>query len=219
MNGTATRRAISTAVPLWAPAPEPYVLKRVLDLVLGSLLLLLATPILALAALWISLDSRGPIFYSAPRVGRRGKQFRCYKLRTMVLDADSRKHKLRAINERSGPFFKLENDPRITHAGKWLRKFSVDELPQIINVVAGDMTLVGPRPHPLDDVDLYRAEDLRRLEVKPGITGLWQVTARRDASFETNMRLDLQYITNQTLALDLKILAKTVVVVLRGEGV
>ena len=112
----------------------------------------------------------------------------------------------------------MEKDPRITRAGVWLRRFSVDELPQLINVIRGEMSLVGPRPHPLDDVELYRAEDLRRLDVKPGVTGLWQVTARRDPSFETNMALDLEYIERWSLALDFRILLKTLPVVLRAEG-
>jgi lipopolysaccharide/colanic/teichoic acid biosynthesis glycosyltransferase len=136
----------------------------------------------------------------------------------MVAGADQRKEVLRPSNQRNGPTFKIDNDPRVTRSGAFLRKFSIDELPQIINVILGDMSLVGPRPHPLDDFELYRVEDLRRLDVKPGITGLWQVTARRDPSFETNMALDLQYIENWSLALDLKILLRTLPAVLRAEG-
>jgi exopolysaccharide biosynthesis polyprenyl glycosylphosphotransferase len=192
--------------------------KRFLDIVFGSLFLVLAAPLLALAAAWISLDSPGPIFYSALRVGKKGKKFRCYKLRTMVVGADEKKDNLRASNQRVGPFFKIANDPRITCAGAWLRRYSIDELPQLFNVILGDMSLVGPRPHPLDDFELYSVEDLRRLDVKPGVTGLWQVTARRDPSFDTNMALDLEYIETWSLALDAKILLKTLPVVLRGEG-
>jgi exopolysaccharide biosynthesis polyprenyl glycosylphosphotransferase len=192
--------------------------KRVLDVLVGFVGLVLSLPVVGVAALWIALDSPGPVLYSALRVGRKGKKFRCYKLRTMVADADGAKEQLRRSNERSGPFFKMENDPRITRCGMWLRRFSVDELPQFINVIRGDMSLVGPRPHPLDDVRLYRAEDLRRLDVKPGVTGLWQVTARRDPSFETNMALDLEYIEKWSLALDLRILLKTLPVVLQAEG-
>jgi len=192
--------------------------KRVLDVFLGIVGFGLSLPIVGLAALWIVVDSPGPVFYSALRIGRKGKKFRCYKLRTMVAGADLAKEELRRSNERDGPFFKMEKDPRITQSGVWLRKFSVDELPQFINVIRGDMSLVGPRPHPLDDVELYRAEDLRRLDVKPGVTGLWQVTARRDPSFETNMELDLEYIERWSLALDFRILLKTLPVVLRAEG-
>jgi exopolysaccharide biosynthesis polyprenyl glycosylphosphotransferase len=192
--------------------------KRVLDVLLGIVGFGLSLPIVGLAALWIVVDSPGPVFYSALRIGRKGKKFRCYKLRTMVAGAHLAKEELRQSNERNGPFFKMEKDPRITQSGVWLRRFSVDELPQFINVIRGDMSLVGPRPHPLDDVELYRAEDLRRLDVKPGVTGLWQVTARRDPSFETNMALDLEYIERWSLALDFKILLKTLPVVLRAEG-
>ena len=192
--------------------------KPALDVVLGFLILLLTAPLLGLATLLISLDSPGPIFYSALRVGKKGQKFRCYKLRTMVAGADQEKEVLRASNQRNGPFFKIENDPRVTRSGAFLRKFSIDELPQIINVILGDMSLVGPRPHPLDDFELYRVEDLRRLDVKPGVTGLWQVTARCDPSFETNMALDLKYIENWSLALDLKILLRTLPAVLRAEG-
>ena len=193
-------------------------IKRIVDMALGSIFLFLAMPLLMLAALWVWLDSKGPILYSAPRVGKKGKNFRCHKFRTMIVGADEQKDVLRAVNQRSGPFFKIDNDPRITRSGVWLRRFSIDELPQLLNVIRGDMSLVGPRPHPLDDVELYRAEDLRRLDVKPGLTGLWQVAARRDPSFETNMHLDLQYIENWSLALDARILLKTVPAVLRGEG-
>jgi exopolysaccharide biosynthesis polyprenyl glycosylphosphotransferase len=191
--------------------------KRTMDVIFSFAGLLLSAPILALAAIWVRLDSRGAATYSAPRIGKKGKTFRCYKLRTMQVDADTVKEKLRKQNERNGPFFKMENDPRITRSGRWLRKFSIDELPQLVNVLLGDMSLVGPRPHPLDDYQRYTIEHLRRLDVKPGMTGLWQVTARCDPSFETNMALDLEYIENWSLRLDLRILAKTIPSVLRAE--
>lgn len=192
--------------------------KRLMDLAGAALGLLFSAPILALAAVWIRCDSRGPVFYSALRVGRKGRKFRCYKLRTMIPEADAQKENLRAANERKGPFFKIENDPRVTRCGRWLRKFSIDELPQLFNVLAGDMSLVGPRPHPLDDVERYGIEHLRRLDVRPGVTGLWQVTARTDPSFETNMALDLTYIETWSLRLDLWILLRTIPVVAQGEG-
>jgi len=192
--------------------------KRAMDIAGAAVGIVLTASILALAALWIRCDSRGPVFYSALRVGRKGRKFRCYKLRTMVQEADAQKEHLRAANERNGPFFKIENDPRVTRCGRWLRKFSIDELPQLFNVFLGDMSLVGPRPHPLDDFKRYGLEHLRRLDVRPGVTGLWQVTARSDPSFETNMVLDLQYIENWSLRLDLTILLRTLPVVLRGEG-
>jgi exopolysaccharide biosynthesis polyprenyl glycosylphosphotransferase len=192
--------------------------KRVIDVAGASVGLLLAAPLLALAALWIRLDSRGPVIYSALRVGKKGKKFRCYKLRTMVDDADAHKETLREANERHGPFFKMENDPRVTRCGRWLRKYSVDELPQLVNVLGGDISLVGPRPHPVDDYERYSLEHLRRLDVKPGLTGLWQVSARRDPSFATSMRFDLEYIENWNLWLDLKVMARTLPRVFRGEG-
>ncbi|HXH49782.1 MAG TPA: sugar transferase, partial [Terriglobia bacterium] len=132
--------------------------------------------------------------------------------------ADNHKDQLRRLNERSGPFFKMSNDPRITRVGKLLRKFSLDELPQVWNVLKGDMSLVGPRPHPTDDFGHYQLEHLRRLDVTPGITGLWQVTARRDPSFEKNLCLDIEYIENWSLWLDVKLLLRTIPAVVKGTG-
>jgi exopolysaccharide biosynthesis polyprenyl glycosylphosphotransferase len=194
-------------------------IKRVIDIVASLVGLVLVAPLLAAAAIWIRLDSKGPAIYRAPRVGKKGKRFVCYKLRSMSVTADEEKKRLRKKNERKGPFFKIEEDPRVTRCGYSLRKFSIDELPQLVNVLKGEMSLVGPRPHPVDDYEHYTIEHLRRLDVKPGMTGLWQVTARRDPSFETNMKLDLEYIENWSLGLDLKILAKTIPVVLGAEGV
>jgi exopolysaccharide biosynthesis polyprenyl glycosylphosphotransferase len=203
----------------WQPIPTlGLTAKRVMDIFASSLGLVLTAPLIALAALWIRFDSLGPVIYAATRVGRKGRKFSCYKLRTMVADASAHKETLRGANEREGPVFKMEKDPRVTRCGRWLRKFSIDELPQLVNVLLGDMSLVGPRPHPLDDYERYTPEDLRRLDVKPGITGLWQVTARRDPSFETNMALDLDYIENWSLRLDIRILLKTVPEVFRGSG-
>jgi exopolysaccharide biosynthesis polyprenyl glycosylphosphotransferase len=192
--------------------------KRAIDVFAASVGLIIAAPLLALAALWIRFDSPGPAIYSALRVGRKGVKFRCRKLRTMVVEADVRKEALRSANERNGPFFKMENDPRVTRCGRWLRKYSLDELPQLWSVLRGDMSLVGPRPHPVDDCERYTFEHLRRLDVKPGITGLWQVNARRDPSFDTNMALDLDYIENWNLRLDIQILLKTVPEIFRGSG-
>jgi exopolysaccharide biosynthesis polyprenyl glycosylphosphotransferase len=192
--------------------------KRAIDIFVSAIGLLIMSPILLLAGFWIVLDSQGPMIYAAPRVGKKGRRFQCYKLRTMVAAADEQKDELRKVNERMGPFFKMEDDPRVTRCGRWLRKFSIDEVPQLVNVLKGDMSLIGPRPHPVDDYERYTIEHLRRLDVKPGITGLWQVTARRDPSFETNMALDLEYIENWSLRLDLGILFKTISAVLRAEG-
>ena len=193
-------------------------MKRAIDFVASVVGLILSWPVLVTVGIWIRLDSPGPAFYRAPRVGKKGKKFTCYKLRTMNCSADEQKKQLRETNEREGPFFKMEQDPRVTRCGRWLRKYSIDEVPQLFNVLRGDMSLVGPRPHPVDDVERYTIEHLRRLDVKPGMTGLWQVTARRDPSFETNMTLDLEYIENWSLGLDVKILLRTVSAVARAEG-
>lgn len=194
------------------------VVKRAIDIVLSAAGLIVCAPIFAVVAAAIVCDSPGPILYVAPRAGRKGRPFRCCKFRTMVANADVLKDSLRKRNERRGPLFKISNDPRITRVGRLLRKYSLDELPQLWNVLLGDMSLVGPRPHPLDDYGKYDIDHRRRLEVKPGVTGLWQVTARRDPSFETNMRLDLQYIDNWDLWLDIEILFRTFGAVARAEG-
>jgi lipopolysaccharide/colanic/teichoic acid biosynthesis glycosyltransferase len=182
-------------------------------------LLLLLLPLFLLVAIAVKWDSPGPVFYSAPRAGRRGRIFRCFKFRTMVAGADGSKDQLRAANEREGPCFKLSQDPRVTPLGRILRRYSVDELPQLWNVLRGEMSLVGPRPHPLDDIRRYQADHFQRLEVTPGVTGLWQVTARRDPSFQRAFALDLQYIEQQSLWLDLRILWRTAREVVSGGGV
>jgi exopolysaccharide biosynthesis polyprenyl glycosylphosphotransferase len=193
-------------------------LKRALDVAVSGFALVFALPLMLLIAILIRLDSPGPVTYTATRVGRKGKRFSCYKFRTMVSNANGIKDALRFQNQRVGPCFKIAEDPRITRAGRWLRRYSLDELPQLWNVLKGDMSLVGPRPHPLDDFARYQLEHLRRLDVTPGITGLWQVTARDCPSFHTNMALDLEYIERWSLGLDLRILLKTLSVVLHGTG-
>jgi exopolysaccharide biosynthesis polyprenyl glycosylphosphotransferase len=201
------------------PIPAAGLLaKRALDVALSSAALIICAPVLAFLAVQIKLDSPGPVFYGARRIGKKGRPFTFYKLRTMVANADALKDHLRDRNERQGPCFKITDDPRVTRIGRHLRKYSLDELPQFWNVLKGDMSLVGPRPHPVDDYEQYTVEDLRRLEVKPGITGLWQVYARQDPSFETNMRLDLEYIEHWNIWLDLKLLASTLPKVLEGAG-
>jgi exopolysaccharide biosynthesis polyprenyl glycosylphosphotransferase len=196
-----------------------FFLKRVVDTVTAAATLAFAAPLLSIIALVIKLESSGPVLYRAQRVGLKGRRFRCYKFRTMDDGADKLKEHLRASNERQGPFFKMADDPRITRAGRFLRRYSLDELPQLWNVVRGEMSLVGPRPHPLDDFERYDLGDLQRLDVPPGLTGLWQVTARRDPSFERGLALDLEYIRTWTLWRDFQILYKTIAVVLHGSGV
>lgn len=193
-------------------------LKRVMDVLGAGVILAASSVLLAVIAGLIKLDSRGPVFYAAPRAGRKGRRFRCYKFRTMVTNADRLKEQLRQTNERLGPCFKMADDPRITRVGRYLRRYSLDELPQLWNVLRGEMSLVGPRPHPLDDVAAYELEHLARMDVTPGMTGLWQVTARRDASFERGMELDREYIRTWSLGLDLRILLRTFAAVVYGSG-
>jgi len=194
------------------------VLKRLVDVVGAGIALMALSPMLAVIAGLIKLDSPGPVVYRAPRAGRKAKPFLCYKFRTMVSNADELKSKLRSSNQRSGPFFKIADDPRVTRLGRYLRRYSLDEVPQLWNVLRGEMSLVGPRPHPLDDLAAYEVGHLARLDVTPGMTGLWQVTARRDPSFERNMELDREYIRTWSLASDLRILLKTVSTMIKGSG-
>ena len=200
-------------IPEWGLA-----FKRLADVLLASLLLIALLPLLLLVAMVIKVDSKGPVLYLSPRIGRKGRRFLFYKFRTMISAADAVKEELRSHNEREGAFFKISNDPRITRVGRFLRRYSLDELPQLWNVLLGDMSLVGPRPHPPDDVERYRVEDLRRLDFVPGITGLWQVTARQDPSFQRCVEQDVHYIENWHLLLDLRILWKTLAAVLQGSG-
>lgn len=193
--------------------------KRFIDILGAALGIILLSPLLAAIGVAVRLDSLGSAVYRSQRVGRKGRRFTCYKFRTMAANADVVKEQLRHLNERQGPIFKITNDPRITRLGKFLRKYSLDELPQLWNVLKGDMSLVGPRPHPVDDYDQYGLEHLRRLDVKPGLTGLWQITARQHPSFDTNMELDVEYIEHWNIWLDMKILLKTLPVLLGGSGV
>ena len=193
-------------------------IKRIVDLFLSSAALLLLWPLMLLIAIAVKLESPGPVIYSAIRAGKKGRTFTCYKFRTMVEGANSLKGSLRPMNQRRGPFFKIADDPRVTRLGRLLRRYSLDELPQFWNVLKGDMTLVGPRPHPLDDVALYLPEHHSRLDVKPGLTGLWQVTARADPSFAICFVLDLAYIRRWSLLLDCRILLRTIPEVLSGNG-
>jgi exopolysaccharide biosynthesis polyprenyl glycosylphosphotransferase len=203
----------------WKPLPTfGRFLKRAFDLGVSVIALAVCAPLLAALAVWVKLDSLGPVIYRSRRAGRRGRVFTCFKLRTMVSDADALKDSLRHRNEREGPCFKIADDPRVTRSGRFLRKYSLDELPQLWNVIKGDMSLVGPRPHPIDDFERYSLDDLRRLEVQPGITGLWQVSARQDPSFETNMALDLKYIEHWRFSMDIRILLRTLPAIAKGQG-
>ncbi len=176
------------------------------------------SPVLLLLAILVKLDSQGPVLYASKRVGRKGRIFSCYKFRTMVANAEELRKKLEHLNERDGVLFKISNDPRITRTGAWMRKHSLDELAQLWNVLKGDMSLVGPRPPLASEVKQYQLDYLKRLEVAPGITGLWQVEARNNPSFEQYISLDLSYVDNWSLGLDLHILFRTIAVVAAGTG-
>jgi exopolysaccharide biosynthesis polyprenyl glycosylphosphotransferase len=194
------------------------ILKRSFDVIGSGLALLLCLPISVLVALVIHLDSAGPILYRSERIGRKGRTFTCYKFRTMVQNADALKDRLRELNERDGVLFKIAKDPRVTGVGRFLRRYSLDEIPQFWNVFNGDMSVVGPRPSIPGEYRQYELDHLKRLHVSPGITGLWQVEARTDPSFESYINLDTHYVDNWSVWLDFKILLKTVAVVVAGTG-
>jgi lipopolysaccharide/colanic/teichoic acid biosynthesis glycosyltransferase len=192
--------------------------KRALDLVVGSLLFLAALPVIAVAAIFVKLDSPGPVFHRAVRVGRGGRKFTFLKLRSMQRNAEELRALLLHRNEAQGPAFKLTNDPRVTRVGRLLRKTSLDELPQLLHVVQGHMSLVGPRPPFPEEVERYEPWMLRRLAVRPGLTCLWQISGRSDLSFDEWMRLDLEYVDRLSFGLDMKILFLTPAAVISGRG-
>jgi exopolysaccharide biosynthesis polyprenyl glycosylphosphotransferase len=194
------------------------VMKRLLDIAASSVALVLLSPVLLAIAIAVRMDTPGPILYPSERIGKKGRVFPCLKFRTMVPDAERRRTEVLHMNERDSVLFKITNDPRITRMGRFLRKYSLDELPQLLNVLRGDMSLVGPRPPIASEVRRYELNHLRRLDVVPGITGLWQVQARQDPSFDSYISLDTAYIENWSLWLDVKILVRTVAVVVAGTG-
>ena len=194
------------------------IFKRILDVTISVVALALLSPILLAIAIAIRLDSSGPIFYASERIGKKARVFKCLKFRTMVRDADRRRAEIMHMNEREGILFKMSNDPRITRVGAFLRKYSLDELPQFFNVITGDMSVVGPRPPIASEVSQYNLAHLRRLDVTPGITGLWQVQARQDPSFDSYISLDVAYIENWSVWLDIKIILRTIGVVFSGTG-
>ncbi|MHC4134049.1 MAG: sugar transferase [Planctomycetota bacterium] len=192
--------------------------KRAFDIVVGLPLLVLATPIMLLAALLVRLTSPGPVLFVQERIGLHGRRFKFYKLRTMVEGAEQMREALAPLNEMNGPAFKLRHDPRVTRVGRLLRRLSIDELPQLWNVLRGDMSLVGPRPPVPEEVARYDRRQQRRLSIRPGLTCTWQVSGRSDVDFDAWVRLDLDYIDNWSPWLDLKILLRTVPAVLSGRG-
>ncbi len=195
--------------------PDLMLVKRAMDVVMALVGLAVTAIMFPLVALAIKLDSPGPIIFAQERVGLNGRRFCLYKFRTMFVDAEERKRELMEKNEMDGPIFKLQRDPRVTRVGRWLRKLSIDEFPQFWNVLKGDMSIVGTRPPTPDEVERYQAWHYRRISIKPGITGLWQVSGRNKIkNFDDIVQLDLEYITNWSLWLDMKIIAKTIVVLL-----
>jgi len=199
-------------------SPGRRFVKRAFDLVVGGLIVLVGLPVWLLIALAVRLDSRGPVFYRQMRVGRRGGVFGMYKFRSMCDGADARLEELREHNEATGPLFKMHNDPRVTRVGRFLRKYSLDEFPQILNVMRGEMSLVGPRPPLPNEVDTYSDYHWRRMEVPPGMTGLWQVSGRSTLTFDDMVRLDLLYIENWSVGFDMSLMLRTIPAVLLPEG-
>ncbi|MCB8987618.1 MAG: sugar transferase [Ardenticatenaceae bacterium] len=193
-------------------------LKRAFDLLLVCLALPFALPVIGLVGLAIKLDSPGPMFFKQVRVGKWGKPFYCYKFRSMYIDAEARKAELMAQNDADEVIFKMKNDPRVTRVGRVIRKASIDEIPQLFNVLKGEMSLVGPRPPVPYEVAQYQFDQMRRLDAVPGITGLQQVSGRSELSFKRWVELDLQYISEQSLLKDIEILLKTIPAVLTGRG-
>ncbi|HEY1578309.1 MAG TPA: sugar transferase [Terracidiphilus sp.] len=202
----------------FAPGVPRNRIKRIVDVCLSLLLLVLLMPLIALTAAVIWAEGDGPLLYISRRIGRYGRPFTFYKFRTMIVDAESLRNELDRRNERSTVLFKISNDPRITKMGRILRKYSIDEIPQLINVLRGEMSLVGPRPSLAAEVEQYEPQHFVRLTVLPGMTGLWQVVARKSPSFHDYINLDLSYVHNWSLWLDLKILLRTIGVVLAGTG-
>ena len=194
------------------------IIKRTMDIVGSGVGLLILSPLFAVTALLIKLEDGGPVFFASDRAGRLGAKFNMYKFRSMILNAEQLKEDLLEQNETGGVIFKMKRDPRITRVGRIIRKLSIDELPQLYNVLKGDMSLVGPRPHPTKEVELYTLTDRRRLDVTPGLTCFWQISGRSDVDFNTQVGLDVQYIESQSFWGDVKLLLKTIPAVISGRG-
>lgn len=192
--------------------------KRALDLVGALGLVIVLSPVLLACALWVRLTSKGPVIFQQTRIGRAGEPFTMLKFRTMVQGADAMREELRSAHSLQDPMFKLAADPRVTPAGRFLRRWSLDELPQLFNVLGGSMSLVGPRPHPMDDVNRYEITAYRRLALKPGMTGLWQVEGRSELAWHEALQLDLYYVESWSLSTDVVLLARTVRAVMQGRG-
>lgn len=192
-------------------------IKRIVDIVLSIIGIVVTSPVILIVAILIKLEDGGNVFFAQKRVGLKEKQFKMFKMRSMRPDAEEIKEELLTQNEMSGPMFKIKNDPRMTKIGAFIRKTSIDELPQLVNVLKGDMSLVGPRPSLPEEVEQFEPWMLERLEVKPGLTCFWQVSGRNDIGFETWMKLDVKYVREQSLWLDVKLIFKTFFVLFGDE--
>lgn len=194
------------------------VIKRIIDIVASFIGLILLSPLILIVSMLIKLESKGEVIFKQKRVGLNGKEFYMYKFRSMVINAEELKEQLESQNEMSGPMFKIKDDPRITKVGKFIRKTSIDELPQLINVIKGDMSLVGPRPSLPKEVKKFEQWMMERLEVKPGLTCIWQVSGRNNIDFEDWMKLDIKYVRERSFKLDIKLILKTVLVLLGDKN-
>lgn len=210
--------AVSQTAPIPVKRVSYAAAKRAFDLVFCAFFFALFWWLYLICLLLIKLTSRGPVFFKQTRIGQGGRPFVCYKFRSMCVDAENRRQHLDHLNEMSGPVFKMKNDPRMTSVGKWLRKLSLDELPQVYNILIGDMTVVGPRPPVPNEVAQYGPRELGRLAVKPGLTCLWQINGRSNIAFEHWVELDLMYIDTMSFWNDVKIVAKTVPAVITCRG-
>ena len=190
------------------------ILKRAIDIVGSIIGIILLSPVLLIAAILIKLESKGKILFSQTRVGLNGKEFKMYKLRSMVDDAEALKKKLEDKNEMSGPMFKIKSDPRITKVGRVIRRTSIDELAQLLNVLKGEMSLVGPRPSLPSEVEKFETWMIKRLEVKPGLTCYWQVAGRNNIAFEEWMKLDIDYVNHRNMLVDIKLILKTITILI-----
>ncbi|WP_442509558.1 sugar transferase [Novipirellula sp. SH528] len=193
--------------------------KRVLDIAISTLAILACMPLFLMVAIAIKCEDGGRVFYWSPRVGRAGRRFQCLKFRSMVVDADKHFENIRSLNQHTDDrTFKLPRDPRITVVGRWIRRYSIDELPQFWNILCGDMSIVGPRPALLEEVQRYKELDYNRIDVLPGLTCIWQVSGRGDVPFDQQIVMDLEYIRSRSFLTDLKLIVKTIPVVVSGKG-
>lgn len=212
------RPFLTDRASLIAASPLKLAIKRIIDVVGAVVAMLLLSPVFVGAAAAVKLTSRGPVFFGQRRAGKDGLEFTFYKFRSMRVDAEVDRDRLLEMNEIDGPVFKIREDPRITKVGRFLRRSSIDELPQLWNVITGEMTLVGPRPLPTEEAAMCTNWESQRTKVKPGITGIWQVSGRSDLDFETWVRMDLEYIEHWSLGMDLVLLVKTIPAVLSSRG-